>query len=43
MLSRVKEFHGPTSALLQGFLAIAIWMVALIIFVAGNLARLERS
>jgi len=30
MLSRVEEFHGPTPASLRGFLAIRIWMVALI-------------
>jgi hypothetical protein len=32
MLSRVEEFLGPTPASLQGFLAIRIWTVALIIF-----------
>jgi len=30
MLSRVEEFHGPTPASLRGFLAIRIWMIALI-------------
>ena len=33
MLSRFEEFHGPTSSSLQGFLAIRIGMVALILAV----------